>query len=128
MSRRRTTSNFSVPVLGSIGSSRPVPLRLRDGAPGERRERELGVIPQVEPPLVPATVRAGQRHREVVVVVVALLRLEIGATDHRRVGAIPQAGEHEELLEQVPVGADARYPSHIASKAAICWMLFGLRC
>jgi hypothetical protein len=39
-----------------------VPLRLRDGAPGERRERELGVIPQVEPPLVPAAVRAGQRH------------------------------------------------------------------
>jgi hypothetical protein len=39
----------------------PVLLRLHDGAPDVRWERVLRVIPQVEPPPVPAVVRAGQR-------------------------------------------------------------------
>jgi hypothetical protein len=26
------------------------------------------------------------------------------------------------------MSTDSRYPSHIASNTAICWMLFGLRC
>jgi hypothetical protein len=38
---------------------RPIPLRLRDGAAGVQRKRVLGVIPQIEPPLVPAAIRAG---------------------------------------------------------------------
>jgi hypothetical protein len=41
---------------------------------------------------------------------VALLRPENGAADRRRMRAIPQAGEPEEVLEQVPVGADAEVP------------------
>jgi hypothetical protein len=86
-----------------------VPLRLRDGVPGVRRERELEVIPQVEPPLVPATVRAGQHHRDVVVPA-ALLRLKIGAADCRHAGAVPQAGEPEEVLEHVLLSANAEVP------------------
>jgi hypothetical protein len=58
----------------------------------------LGVFPQVEPPLVPAAVRAGQRYQDVVVTV-PLLRLEVGTADRRRAGAIPKAGEPEEVLE-----------------------------
>jgi hypothetical protein len=58
---------------------------------------------------VPATVRASQCHRDVVVAA-ALLCPEIGAADRRRAGAIPQAGEPEEVLEQVPVGVDAEVP------------------
>jgi hypothetical protein len=42
------------------GAVSPVPPRLADGVPGERRQLKLGVIPQVEPPLVSAAVRAGQ--------------------------------------------------------------------
>jgi hypothetical protein len=44
------------------GAIRLVPLRLHDGAPGVRRERELGVVPQIEPPLVSTTVRASRHH------------------------------------------------------------------
>jgi hypothetical protein len=84
-------------LLGRV--VRPLPLQLRDGGPGVRRERELGVIPQVEPPLVLAAVRAGQRHWDVVIAT-TLLRPEIGAADRRRAGAIPQVGEPEEVLER----------------------------
>jgi hypothetical protein len=45
-----------VRLCGVVG---PVPPRLADGVPGERRQRELGVVLQVEPPLVLAVVRAG---------------------------------------------------------------------
>jgi hypothetical protein len=58
---------------------------------------------------VPATVRASQHHRDVVIAA-ALLPPEIGAADRCRVGAIPQAGEPEEVLEEVPMGADAEVP------------------
>jgi hypothetical protein len=54
-------------LLRFRGTIRPVPPRLCDGVPGERQKRELEVIPQVEPPLVPADVQAGQGHRDVVV-------------------------------------------------------------
>jgi hypothetical protein len=80
------------------GAIYPVPLGLRDGAPDVRRERELGVVPQVEPSLVSATIRAGQRNRDVVVAA-ALLRPEISTADRRRTRAIPQAGEPKEILE-----------------------------
>jgi hypothetical protein len=53
--------DFLLLFLG--GAIRPAPSRPRDGVPGARRERELGVVLHVEPPLVPATVRAGQRRR-----------------------------------------------------------------
>jgi hypothetical protein len=36
--------------------------------------------------------------------------LEISAADRHGTGAIPQAGEPEEVLEQGPVGADAKVP------------------
>jgi hypothetical protein len=58
---------------------------------------------------VPATVRAGQHHRDVVVIA-ALLHPEVGAADRRRAGAVPQAGEPEEVLEQVPVCTNAKEP------------------
>jgi hypothetical protein len=58
---------------------------------------------------VPTAVRAGEHHRDVVVAV-ALLRPKIGAADRRRTGAVPQAGELEETLEQMPVGVDAEVP------------------
>jgi hypothetical protein len=48
----------------------------------------LGVVLQVEPPLVPATVRASQPHQDVVVAA-TLLCPEVGATDRRRAGAVP---------------------------------------
>jgi pyridoxal biosynthesis lyase PdxS len=41
---------------------------------------------------------------------VALLRPEIGTADCRRAGAISQASEPEEILEEVPVRADAEVP------------------
>jgi hypothetical protein len=56
-----------------------------------------------------AAVRAGQRHWDVVVAA-ALLRLKVGVADRRRAGAVPQAGEPEEILEQVPVGTNAEVP------------------
>jgi hypothetical protein len=37
----------------------PVRPRLPDGVPCERQQHEHEVVPQVEPPLVPATVRTG---------------------------------------------------------------------
>jgi hypothetical protein len=40
------------------GAVRPVPPQLRDGVPDVRRERELRVVPQIEPPLVLAAARA----------------------------------------------------------------------
>jgi hypothetical protein len=67
----------------------------------------LGVIPQVELPLVSAAIRAGQHHRDVVVAA-TLLHPEVGAADRRRAGAVPQAGEPEEVLEQVLVHANAK--------------------
>jgi hypothetical protein len=70
---------------------------------------EFGVILQVEPPVVPAAVRAGQRHRDAVIVA-ALLHPEVGAADRRRAGAVPQAGEPEKVLEQMPVRANAKKP------------------
>jgi hypothetical protein len=39
-----------------------------------------------------------------------LLRPEVDAVDRRRAGAVPQAGEPEEVLEQVLVCADAKEP------------------
>jgi hypothetical protein len=69
----------------------------------------LGVVSQVEPPIVPATIQAGQSHRYVVVAT-ALLRQKVGASDRRRVGAVAQAGEPEEVLEQMPLCADAKEP------------------
>jgi hypothetical protein len=38
----------------------PAPQRIRDGVPGERWQRDLGVIPEIEIPLVSAAVRASQ--------------------------------------------------------------------
>jgi hypothetical protein len=46
-------------LLSLGGAVRPFFLRLRDGAAGVRRKRVLGVVLQVEPPPVPAAVRAG---------------------------------------------------------------------
>jgi hypothetical protein len=68
---------------------------------------------------VPATVRAGQCQWDVVVAA-ALLHPEIGAANRRRAGAILQAGEPKEILEEVPMGTDSEVPLHIASNAAIC--------
>jgi hypothetical protein len=58
---------------------------------------------------MPATVRAGQGHWDVDVAP-GLLHPEIGAADRRRSGAILQAGEPEEVLEEVPMGADSEVP------------------
>jgi hypothetical protein len=44
---------FLLYIRGAIG---PVPPRLADGVPGERRQRELRIVLQVETPLVPAAV------------------------------------------------------------------------
>jgi hypothetical protein len=58
---------------------------------------------------VPATVQAGQGHQDVVVAP-TLLHPEIGAADRCRSGAILQAGEPEEVLEEVPMGTDSEVP------------------
>jgi hypothetical protein len=58
----------------------------------------------------------------------ALLHLEVGAADRHRPRTLLQACELEEIPKKVPMGTDSQVPSHIASNAAICWMLFGLRC
>jgi hypothetical protein len=63
-----------------------------------------------------------------VVVAPALLHLEVGAADRHRPRTLLQACELEEIPKKVPMGTDSQVPSHIASNAAICWMLFGLRC
>jgi hypothetical protein len=68
-----------------------------------------GVIPQIEPPLVPAAVRAGQGHRDVVVAP-ALLHPEVGAADRRRPRTLLQARELEEVSEKVPMGTDSQLP------------------
>jgi hypothetical protein len=39
-----------------------------------------------------------------------LLHPEVGAADRRHAGAFPQTGEPEEVLEQMPVRADAKEP------------------
>jgi hypothetical protein len=39
-----------------------------------------------------------------------LLHVEISTANGLRAGAVPQAGEPEEILEEVPVGADAEVP------------------
>jgi hypothetical protein len=95
-------------LLRLRGAVRPVPPRLCDGVPSEC-QRELGVVQQVEPPLVLVAVRVGQHHRDVVVTP-ALLHPEVGAADRRRSGAILQAGETEEVPEKVPVGTDSEVP------------------
>jgi hypothetical protein len=41
------------------GAIHPIPLRLRDGAAVVRRKRVLGVVPQIDLPLVPAAIQAG---------------------------------------------------------------------
>jgi hypothetical protein len=46
--------NLLLLLLGGV--VRPVPLRLCNGAPGVRWKRMLGVVPQVEPPLVPTAI------------------------------------------------------------------------
>jgi hypothetical protein len=51
---------------------------------------ELKVVPQVEPPLVLAVVRVGQRGQDVAVAA-ALLHLEVGAANRGRPGAVLQA-------------------------------------
>jgi hypothetical protein len=58
---------------------------------------------------MPATVRAGQGHRDVVVTP-ALLHLEIGAADRFRPGIFLQARELEEVPEKVPMGTDSQVP------------------
>jgi hypothetical protein len=45
-------------LLSPHGAVGPVPHRLADRITGERRQYELGVVLQLEPPLVPAAVRA----------------------------------------------------------------------
>jgi hypothetical protein len=81
----------------------PVRLRLPDGVPSEFQQRELTVVPQVEPSLVPTAVRASQGRWDVAVAP-ALLHSEVGAADRRRPGAILQARKHEVVLEEVPMG------------------------
>jgi hypothetical protein len=58
---------------------------------------------------VPATVRSGQRHRDVVVAA-ALLHPKVGTANRRRTGSLPQAGEPEEVPEQMPLCNDAEEP------------------
>jgi hypothetical protein len=58
---------------------------------------------------VPAAVRAGQGHQDVVITP-ALLHPQVGAADRRRVGAILQVGEPEEVPEKVPVGTGSEVP------------------
>jgi hypothetical protein len=67
-------------LQGTMGLVRPC---LPDGVPGERWQRELGVVPQVEPPFVPAAIRASQGGRDVAVAP-ALLHPEVGAAYRRR--------------------------------------------
>jgi hypothetical protein len=92
-------------LRGAVG---PVPPRLADRIPSECRQCELGVIPQVEPPL-PASVRVGHGRWDVVVAP-ALLHPEIGAHDRHRLGTILQAREHKEILEEVPMGTNSQVP------------------
>jgi hypothetical protein len=58
---------------------------------------------------VPDAVRAGQRCRDVVVIV-ALLHPKVGAPNRRRAGSLPQVGEPEEVPEQMLVRTDAEEP------------------
>jgi hypothetical protein len=76
---------------------------------------------------VPATARAGQRHWDVVITWPCFVRRL----------AQPIIAAQEPSLRQVNLkkywkrcqwAPMPRYPSHIASNAAIYWMLFGLRC
>jgi hypothetical protein len=98
------------PVLLCLGGVvLPVPLRLCNGAAGVCRKRVLGVVPQVEPPSVPAVVRAGQRHPDVVVTA-ALLHPKVGAANRHRAGSLPQEGEPKEVPKQMLVCTDAEEP------------------
>jgi hypothetical protein len=54
------------------------------------------------------------------VITPALLHPEVGAVDRCRPGAILQACELEEVLEEVQWALIPRYPSHIALNATIC--------
>jgi hypothetical protein len=69
--------------------------------------RLLGVVLQVEPPSVPAAVRAGQWRRDVVVIA-ALLHSKVGAANLRLAGFLPQASEPEEVPKQMSVCTDAK--------------------
>jgi hypothetical protein len=69
----------------------------------------LGVILEVKPTFVPSAVGAQQQEGDVHVAP-ALLHLEVGATDGRWKGAILQEGEHEEILEEVPMGTHPQVP------------------
>jgi hypothetical protein len=96
-------------LLRLRGAVRPVPPRLADGISGERRKRELRGVPQIEPPFVSVAIRAGQGRRDVVITP-ALLHPEVGAANHRRLGAILQARELEEVPEEVPMRTDSQVP------------------
>jgi hypothetical protein len=96
-------------LLRLRGGVRLVPPQLPDGVPGERRQCELRVVPQVEPALVLAAVRVGQRGQDIVVAP-SLLHPEIGAADRRCPRAILQAHEHEEVPEEVPMGTYPQVP------------------
>jgi hypothetical protein len=96
-------------LLRLRGAVRPVPPRLGDGVPGERWERELRVVPHIEPPLMPAVVRAGQGHWDVVITS-TLLHSEVGAVDRRRPGTLLQARKFEEIPEKVSMRTDSQVP------------------
>jgi hypothetical protein len=53
--------------------------------------------------------RAGQQRQDVVVAL-ALLHPKIGASNHCRAESLPQAGEPEEVPEQMPVRTDTEEP------------------
>jgi hypothetical protein len=63
---------------------------------------------------VPAAVRAGQGHRDVVIAP-ALLHLEVGAADRGRPGTLLQSRKLKEIMKKCQWALIPRYPSHIAS-------------
>jgi hypothetical protein len=57
-----------------------------------------------------------------------LLHPEVGAADRCRPGTAFKHANMKKYRKRCQWALIPRYTSHIASNAAICWMLFGLRC
>jgi hypothetical protein len=112
------------PVAPSIGGD-------GDHSLGKRRE-QLAVIPEVEPPALPPFIR-GRKDGGNVQRRPRLPQLEDAAAGpHCRADlSLPRWRSKKlcgkEMSPQVPVGAIPKYPSHTATKMAVCEMELGLR-